>query len=46
MISAVKILLLVDNEDSYSKEEISRLAEIIELWYGNVEIQPGKRCYR
>ena len=41
MISGVKhFLLLVDNEDSYSKEEISRLAEIIELAMGMWKYSP------
>lgn len=33
-------LLLVDNEDSYSKEEIARLAEIIELAMGMWKYSP------
>ncbi len=41
MISGVKyFLLLVDNEDSYSKEEITRLAEIIELAMGMWKYSP------
>lgn len=41
MINGVKyFLLLVDNEDSYSKEEITRLAEIIELAMGMWKYSP------
>ncbi len=40
-INGVKhFLLLVDNEDSYSKEEITRLAEIIELAMGMWKYSP------
>ena len=41
MINGTKyFLLLVDNEDSYSKEEIMRLAEIIELAMGMWKYSP------
>ncbi|GAB1475990.1 hypothetical protein MASR2M70_08220 [Bacillota bacterium] len=41
IISGTKhFLLLVDNEDSYSKEEITRLAEIIELAMGMWKYSP------
>lgn len=41
MINGTKhFLLLVDNEDSYSKEEIARLAEIIELAMGMWKYSP------
>jgi len=41
MINGVKhYLILVDNEDSYSQEEISRLAEILELAMGMWKYSP------